>query len=344
MCSTRWIRTCSVEEIYQARSNLRRNGIRACFFLQFGYPGEEWADIEATIRMVRETRPDDVGISVSYPLPGTKFHQIVSAQMGAKANWDDSADVSMIFRGAYSTEFYRALADALHIEVRGGAGARAAWLRVEELRDSKSARSRGMKRLLLTHGYFLGEDAKEQQIMKPYPPLGILYLSSHLRAQGFNVDVYDSTFGSREELFRILTMKARRRDRNLRQSDDACQRARDRRARACGGVAGDRWRSRAGELCRRVSCEGRGHHHRGEAERTLEQLAATDFDPEVLALHSRTYLPFRTEIGLVTRIVRTGPVELIGDLDGQPWPDREQLDIGRYLEVWRTHHGLVPFP
>jgi anaerobic magnesium-protoporphyrin IX monomethyl ester cyclase len=128
-----------VQEVYEARSNLRRNGIRACFFLQFGYPGEEWGDIEATIRMVRETRPDNVGISVSYPLPGTRFHQIVSAQMGTKANWESSADVSLIFRGAYSTEFYRALADALHIEVRGGAGARAAWLRVEELRDFKSA-------------------------------------------------------------------------------------------------------------------------------------------------------------------------------------------------------------
>src|SRR5205823_3832683 len=58
--------------------------------------------------------------------------------------------------------------------------------------------------LLLTHGYFLYEDLKELQIMKPYAPLGILYLSSHLRAKGFGVEVYDSTFGSREELFRIL--------------------------------------------------------------------------------------------------------------------------------------------
>jgi len=58
--------------------------------------------------------------------------------------------------------------------------------------------------LLLTHGYFLFEDPKELQIMKPYAPLGILYLSSHLRAKGFDVEVYDSTFGSREELLRIL--------------------------------------------------------------------------------------------------------------------------------------------
>src|ERR1051325_11404969 len=58
--------------------------------------------------------------------------------------------------------------------------------------------------LLLTHGYFLEDDAKERAIMKPYPPLGILYLSSHLRRQGFDVEIYDSTFGSRAELFGIL--------------------------------------------------------------------------------------------------------------------------------------------
>src|SRR5258706_5191504 len=58
--------------------------------------------------------------------------------------------------------------------------------------------------LLLTHGYFLNEDPKELQIMKPYAPLGLLYLSSYLRAKGFDVETYDSTFGSREALYRIL--------------------------------------------------------------------------------------------------------------------------------------------
>src|SRR6202453_2745828 len=58
--------------------------------------------------------------------------------------------------------------------------------------------------LLLTHGYFLFEDPKELQIMKPYPPLGILYISSHLRRKGVQVEVFDSTFGSRDQLFEIL--------------------------------------------------------------------------------------------------------------------------------------------
>ncbi len=110
-----------VEQIYEAREHLRRHGIRACFFLQFGYPGETLEDIEATLRMVRQSAPDDVGISVSYPLPGTKFYDRVSQELGAKANWNDSDDLDMMFRGAYSTAFYRELAEAVHAEVRGGA-------------------------------------------------------------------------------------------------------------------------------------------------------------------------------------------------------------------------------
>jgi anaerobic magnesium-protoporphyrin IX monomethyl ester cyclase len=124
-----------VHQIYDACSNLRRNGIRACLFLQFGYPGEEWEEIQATIDMVRDVKPDDVGISVSYPLPGTRFFQIVSSQLGSKANWSDSGDLAMMYHGAYPTGFYRALADAIHAEVRGG-DVDAAWQQVHRLLES----------------------------------------------------------------------------------------------------------------------------------------------------------------------------------------------------------------
>jgi anaerobic magnesium-protoporphyrin IX monomethyl ester cyclase len=67
--------------------------------------------------MVRETRPDGLGISVSYPLPGTRFHDRVREQLGDKTNWLDSEDLSMMFKGAYTSEFYRALHDALHADV-----------------------------------------------------------------------------------------------------------------------------------------------------------------------------------------------------------------------------------
>jgi radical SAM superfamily enzyme YgiQ (UPF0313 family) len=106
-----------VDQIARARENLRREGIRACYFLQFGYPGETWQDIQSTIRLVRDTRPDDIGVSVSYPLPGTKFFERVKAQLGEKTNWSDSEDLSMMFQGAYTNEFYRALHDALHAQV-----------------------------------------------------------------------------------------------------------------------------------------------------------------------------------------------------------------------------------
>ena len=124
-----------VKDIYCARENLHRHGIRAGFFLQFGYPGETWNEIEETVQMVRDTRPDDIGVSVSYPLPGTRFYERVSAQLGQKSNWSDSADLAMMFRGEYSSEFYRALADALHAEVRGGFQSQAAiWERVWHLK------------------------------------------------------------------------------------------------------------------------------------------------------------------------------------------------------------------
>jgi anaerobic magnesium-protoporphyrin IX monomethyl ester cyclase len=103
-----------VEQFAKARENLGREGIRACYFLQFGYPGETWQDIQKTVEMVRTTRPDDIGVSVSYPLPGTKFYERVKAQLGAKTNWSDSEDLSMMFQGAYTDEFYHALHDALH--------------------------------------------------------------------------------------------------------------------------------------------------------------------------------------------------------------------------------------
>jgi anaerobic magnesium-protoporphyrin IX monomethyl ester cyclase len=122
-----------VEHVAEAAANLQRHGIRACLFLQFGFLGEEWEDIEATIQMVRDVRPDDVGISVSYPLPGTRFHQIVQQQRPAQEHWRDSDDLAMTYSGAFPTEFYRALSEALHLEVRGNASQQA-WDRVEALR------------------------------------------------------------------------------------------------------------------------------------------------------------------------------------------------------------------
>jgi len=107
----------TLEQVEVARTRLGLAGIRACFFLQFGYPGETWNELRETISFVRRLRPDDIGISVSYPLPGTLFYERVKSQLGAKRNWTDSNDLCIMFKAAYTTDFYRAVREALHAEV-----------------------------------------------------------------------------------------------------------------------------------------------------------------------------------------------------------------------------------
>lgn len=113
----------TVEDIYHAAQLLQANGIEVGFFLQFGYPGETWEDVQKTMKMVRECAPDDIGISVSYPLPGTKFFERVKMEFGEKQNWVDSDDLAMLYHGPFATEFYRILHKRLHYEFR----VRQAW-------------------------------------------------------------------------------------------------------------------------------------------------------------------------------------------------------------------------
>jgi anaerobic magnesium-protoporphyrin IX monomethyl ester cyclase len=108
----------TVLDIYNAARLLRANGIEVGFFLQFGYPGETWEDVQKTLKMVRECAPDDIGISVSYPLPGTKFYERVKLELGEKQNWVDSEDLAMLYRGPFPTEFYRVLHGRVHYEFR----------------------------------------------------------------------------------------------------------------------------------------------------------------------------------------------------------------------------------
>jgi radical SAM superfamily enzyme YgiQ (UPF0313 family) len=128
-----------VSQVVDARQRLKQAGIRACYFLQFGYPGETWRDIQQTIALVRMTRPHDVGVSVSYPLPNTRFYEKVQAQLGQKRNWTDSDDLCVMFTAEYKDVFYHALRDALHAEVdswriAGGRGqVSSLWQRVVEL-------------------------------------------------------------------------------------------------------------------------------------------------------------------------------------------------------------------
>ena len=184
--------------------------------------------------------------------------------------------------------------------------------------------------LLLTHGYFLEQDPKELQIMKPYAPLGILYLSSYLRGKGFDVEVYDSTFRTREGLLRRLeqgppaTLGIYA---NLLTRSTAL--AVMEHAKACG------WRVIAGgpepsNYPEQYLAAGADAVVAGEGELALEAM-----------LHG---LPFEQISGLWFRAahgaaVSTGPAQQLADLDAQPWPDRERIDIDQYLRAWRERHG-----
>ena len=104
----------TVEEIAEARHVLGKNGVGVAFFIQFGYLGEELEDIRKTINMVLDLMPDDIGISISYPLPGTIFHQQVKKELYEKANWADSDDLALMYKGTFSADYYRRLHHYLH--------------------------------------------------------------------------------------------------------------------------------------------------------------------------------------------------------------------------------------
>jgi len=112
----------SLEDVRNATGRLKEHGIRACWFVQLGYPGEDWEQVMETRDLIRDARPDDIGVSVAYPLPGTPFYERVRAELRGKVNWSDSDDLAMLFRGAYTTDFYREIRDVLHAEVNAWNG------------------------------------------------------------------------------------------------------------------------------------------------------------------------------------------------------------------------------
>jgi anaerobic magnesium-protoporphyrin IX monomethyl ester cyclase len=107
-----------VREVRAATQTLKEREIRTCWFIQLGYPGEAWEDLSATRDLIRDAAPDDIGVSVAYPLPGTRFYELVKAEMGERRNWNDSDDLQMLFQGTYNTSFYRVVRDVLHEEVQ----------------------------------------------------------------------------------------------------------------------------------------------------------------------------------------------------------------------------------
>jgi anaerobic magnesium-protoporphyrin IX monomethyl ester cyclase len=191
--------------------------------------------------------------------------------------------------------------------------------------------------LLLTHGYFLFEDPKELQIMKPYPPLGILYISSHLKKKGMGVEVFDSTFQSRDELFKILQQGP---PAILGVYANLMTRSNVLEILAAAKEAG--WKTLAGGpepsayLAEYLNA-GADVVVIGEGEVTLEELVPVMHGGSRESLSAVDGVAFLSPDG---NVIRTKPREQLRDIDAQPWPDREAIDMGRYVATWRKHHGM----
>ena len=104
----------TVEQIYEATRLLKKNSVKPSFFIQFGYPGEAKEDIEKTISMINKLLPYEIGISVSYPLPGTVFFEKVKTELKEKTNWTDSDELALMFRNTYQPAFYKQLHRYVH--------------------------------------------------------------------------------------------------------------------------------------------------------------------------------------------------------------------------------------
>lgn len=193
-----------------------------------------------------------------------------------------------------------------------------------------------MAELLLTHGYFLYDDPKELQIMKPYPPLGLLYICSHLRQKGFDAEVFDSTFSSREELFRylrtenptVLGIYA-----NLMTRKNVVEILKVAREAHWKTVVGG---PEPGAYVQEYLEAGADFVVMGEGELTMEELLSSFRAGQSVDVSNVRGIAFLDEDG---KTCQTPPRSQIGNLDAQPWPAREAIDVPRYVKTWRDAHG-----
>ncbi|KAA0254562.1 MAG: radical SAM protein [Acidobacteria bacterium] len=192
-----------------------------------------------------------------------------------------------------------------------------------------------MPDLLLSHGYFLAEDEKERAIMKPYPPLGLLYLSAFLKRAGFSVEVFDTTFGTREELFARLEREPSVLGLYTNLMTRPAVLAIAARAKGLGWTVVLGGPESAG-YPEEYLARGADVVVVGEGEETMAELLPALASRGARRLHGVAGTVFLDEAGAV---VANSERAKIPDLDSIPWPDREAIDVDRYVDVWRTHHG-----
>lgn len=190
--------------------------------------------------------------------------------------------------------------------------------------------------ILLTHGYFLSEDRQERKIMKPYPPLGLLYLSAYLKAQGFEVSLFDSTFHEKSDFYRYVESEKPAvvgLYSNLMTKLNILQLIRYLKSHGITVILGG---PEATFNAEDYINNGADIVVIGEGELTLAETLGCLMKDSGTGLGTVQGISFRAEDG---SIIRTPPRPYVQNLDTLPLPDRDAIDLGRYIETWRTYHG-----
>jgi len=194
-------------------------------------------------------------------------------------------------------------------------------------------------KILLTHGYFLAGDLAEQRIMKPYPPLGLLYLSAWLKKEGYTNDIYDSTFSNLEALkgaiekhrpdvvgiYSTLMTKT-----NVLKIISFIKENPELKHTAII-IGGPDSRHHAGNYLD----HGADVIIPGEGEQTLSETIKELGKSNTKGLSKINGIVFKSSDGVVTTTQQAKHL----DLAKLPFPERGNIDMSLYLDKWKTAHG-----
>jgi anaerobic magnesium-protoporphyrin IX monomethyl ester cyclase len=95
------------QQAREAIQLLGRHGIETGVFIMLGYEGEEVADLEATVRFLKDSNPSTFLTTLAYPIKGTPYHQQVAGRIVALKPWEEGSDRDLTVAGRRSRRFYR---------------------------------------------------------------------------------------------------------------------------------------------------------------------------------------------------------------------------------------------